>query len=322
MKQGYLGVDCGSVSVKAVILDKEHNTLKSCYLRNEGVIPTLKKVLANLNLENYEIIGCGVTGSGRDFVKVILSADLTKSEVLSHGIATLEYYPNVRTIFEIGGEDSKLMTLNEGVITNFRMNSICGGGTGSMIETIANKMNIKMEDIEKYALKSTSNIDLPGKCGIFCQSAVINKLNSGYKREDILMGVCRALIRNYLMLCRGINLKPPYVFQGATAKNKALVKSFEEELDYDVIVPDKCELMGAIGIAMIVHEEKIKDSKFKGIDVDSDFQTKSFKCVDCPNRCEVTQIFQDNEFLGGIGSKCGKWEKKEYQRLSKKVKVR
>ena len=311
MKECYLGVDCGSTSVKAVILDSGNNILESIYLRNEGIIESLKKALMGINISNYEILGCGVTGSGRNFVKVLLNADLTKSEILAHSIATLTYYPNVNTIFEIGGEDSKMMTLNKGIITDFKMNNICGGGTGAMIEAIATRMGIRVEEIGYYALKSALDIELPGKCGIFCQSAVINKLNSGFKKEDILMGVCRALIRNYLAICKGAPLKPPYVFQGATAKNKALVKALEEELNHKVTVPEKCELMGAIGMAMIVREENITDSNFRKIDAYSNFQTKGFKCTDCPNRCEVTQVYENDKFLGGIGSRCGKWERAE-----------
>lgn len=312
MKKAYLGVDCGSASVKAVILDKDNAVLESAYLKNEGIIESLKKVFAKINLGNYEILGCGVTGSGRNFVKVLLNADLAKSEVLAHSIATLTYYPDVQTIFEIGGEDCKMMTLNDGIITDFKMNNICGGGTGAMIVAIATRMGIKVEEIGDSALKSNLDIELPGKCGIFCQSAVINKLNSGFKKEDILMGVCRALIRNYLAICKGAPLKPPYVFQGATAKNKALVKALEEELNHNVTVPDKCELMGAIGIAMIVKEEKIANSNFRKIDSNSNFETKGFKCSDCANRCEVTQIYEDSKFIGSVGSRCGKWETMEY----------
>lgn len=313
MKEGYLGVDCGSVSVKAVILDKSNNILEYAYIRNEGIIDSVKKVLFKTHVNDYNIIGCGVTGSGRNFIKVLLNADLHKSEVLAHGIATLTYYPDVGTIFEIGGEDCKMMTLKNGVITDFRMNAICGGGTGSMIETIASRMNIKVEDIGDYALKSTVSVELPGKCGIFCQSAVVNKLNLGFNKEDILMGVCKALIRNYLAMCKGMNLNPPYVFQGATAKNKALVKALEEELNHKIIVHDKCELMGAIGMAIILNEEKIKNSKFRKIDENSDFKTKGFRCTGCSNRCEVTQIYQDNKFIGGVGSRCGKWEMQEHK---------
>lgn len=318
MRDCYLGVDAGSTSIKAVLLDKDNNILESSYFRNEGIIETTKEVLKNLNLEKYNILSCGVTGSGRNFVKVLLRAHITKTEVLAHSIATLNYYPEVNTIFEIGGEDSKIMSFYNGVLIDFKLNNICGGGTGSMIEAIATRMGITIEEVGEYALKSSIEITMPGKCGIFCQSAVINKLNSGFKKEDILMGVCRALIRNYLAMAKGINFKPPYVFQGMTANNKALVLALEEELDDDIIVPKNCELMGAVGIAMMLKEENANSGL--DINLDSNYETRGFKCLDCPNRCEVTQLFKDNIFIGSIGSRCGKWNNKE-RKLEKPIEV-
>lgn len=309
--KGYLGIDCGSTSIKAVILDEAGNLQESIYLRNKGIITTLKKSLASLNIDNYEIIGCGVTGSGREFTKVLVNADLAKTEIVAHAIATLTMHPGVNTIFEIGGEDSKMMMLRDGIIIDFRMNSICGGGTGAMIEAIATRLGIPIEDVGSHALQSTVQLELPGKCGIFCQSAVISKLNSGFKQEDILMGVCRALIRNYLAMCRGAPLKPPYIFQGATARNLALVKALEEELDHHVTVPVHCDLMGAIGIALLVCEEGIRESKFRLI-TDMDLVTRGFKCSDCANHCEVSQIYDGDNFIGAIGSRCGKWNSVEF----------
>lgn len=322
MEKAYLGIDCGSTSVKAVLLGENNTMLESVYLKNKGIIESLKEALLSIRVDDYNVQGCGVTGSGRHFVKVLINADITKSEVLAHSIATLAYYPNVSTIFEIGGEDCKLMTLSNGILTDFKMNNICGGGTGAMIEAIASRMGIKVEDIGDFALKSTVDIELPGKCGIFCQSAVVNKLNSGFRKEDILMGVCRALIRNYLAICKGSPLKPIYVFQGATARNNALVKALEEELKHDVIIPKYCELMGAIGIAMILQEEGIKSSHFRKLENSSILETKGFRCLDCFNRCEVTQIYKNCKFLGGVGSRCSKWESKEHQEAKQIVLVK
>lgn len=310
--KGYLGIDCGSTSIKAVILDEDGRLLESIYLRNRGIIESLKTALAGVNINDYDILGCGVTGSGRGFVKVLMNADIAKTEIVAHGIATLTIHPNVNTIFEIGGEDCKMLSLRNGIITDFRMNSICGGGTGAMIEAIATRLGILIEDVGPRALQSTVNLELPGKCGIFCQSAVISKLNSGFRQEDILMGVCRALIRNYLAMCRGAPLRPPYVFQGATAKNIALVKALEEELGCHVTVPAHCELMGAIGIALLLREEEIRESGFRLITEMDDLETRGFQCTDCANHCEVSQIYEGDHFLGAIGSRCGKWDRIEY----------
>src|SRR3989344_5213595 len=316
MQHAWLGVDVGSVSGKIALIDEKGNLIDSVYIKNQGIFETLQKMFESLDIDEYKIMGCGVTGSGRNLVRILLNADIAKSEVIAHSSATLFYYPNARTIFEIGGEDSKLITVENGILSNFSMNSVCGGGTGAMIENIASRMDIGLEEIGDIALKSATELDLPGKCGIFCTSAVVSKLNAGFKKEDILFGVCRALVRNYLAMCaKGRQLKPDFVFQGATALNKALVKALEEEINHGVIVPEYCSLMGAIGMALIAKENNEKTKFGKGFDI-SKFNTLSFKCSDCSNRCEVTQVYKNRQLLGAINTRCGKWETKRNEKAA------
>ena len=121
------------------------------------------------------------------------------------------------------------------------------------------------------------------------------------------MGICRALINNYLTLARSIELKPPYVFQGATAKNKALVKALEEQLNHEVIVPQYCESMGAIGMALLARENKSEKTNFRGFILKNlDLKSETFICEDCPNNCEITKILIENKLIAHLGSKCGK----------------
>jgi len=134
----------------------------------------------------------------------------------------------------------------------------------------------------------------------------------GAKNEDILMGVCRALINNYLTLTKNLDLEKPFVFQGMTAKNKALVKALSEQLNEDIIVLDDCEYMGAIGIALLAKEETIKKTKFRGFELDTDkIRTRSFVCDKCSNSCEILQIYYENKFVDSLNSKCGLWNNKE-----------
>ncbi len=308
MKKAYLGIDVGSTSVKCVLLNKNSKIIDSVYMKNKGIVESVIECLGKLE-KNVEISACGITGSGRNFANILMGGDVVKTEVLAHSIATLVYYPQARTIFEIGGEDCKLMIIEDAVLNNFNMNNICAGGTGAMIEAIAGRVGVAIEDVGELASQSKNQLELPGKCGIFCQSAVVNKLNTGVCKSDILMGVSRALIRNYLTLCKGNKIEPPYIFQGATAKNKALVKALEEELDYPVIVPEQCALMGAIGIAMMAMEEMPEKTKFKGFDaiLSARYNVCHFQCVDCANRCEVVQVYQNNRLAGCVGSRCYKW---------------
>jgi len=301
----YVGIDCGSVSMKAVLLDKDKNVIKSTYRKNFGLIETIKVVLEDLKTDE-KIQGVGITGSGREFISTLIGGDKIESEIIAHYIATTSIFPDVKTIFDIGGEDCKLIQLNGKTITNFVMNRDCGGGTGAMIESIANRMNISLDEIGDVALKGNDKINMPSKCGVFCQSAVVSKLNKGMNKSDILMGVCRGLIGNYFaMLGKGLNLEPPYVFQGATAKNKALVYCFEKELNHNVLVPKNPDLMGAVGVAISTIEETPKTTNFRGFKlINSEFETKTYFGNGCSNQCEITQIYENNSLIGYIGNRC------------------
>jgi len=317
----WLGVDCGSVSVKLALIDENNDVIKSCYLKNRGIAETVKIGLKKLYDPEYEIVGAGCTGSGRRFLKLLIGADLVKTEILAHTLATLHFYPDVRTIMDIGGEDCKIMEVQDGVLGSFIMNNICGAGTGAVIESIATRLAIPIEEVGDLALQSDQHLDFPGKCGVFCQSAVVSKLNAGVSKSDIMMGVLRALINNYLMLARGVKLQPPYVFQGATAQNKALVRALQEQLKHEIIVPENCAIMGAIGIALMAKEANIQETKFRGFDIiDQEYKSINFKCDDCSNNCEVTQLLDDDgELLGSVGSRCNKWDTKLRQRQPEPV---
>ena len=302
----YIGLDVGSVSVKLAQIDENENLVNSIYLRNCGLVETVKEAMETM-VSTSEVAGVGVTGSGRRFVGMFVGADLVKSEVLAHTVGTLSFYPDVRTLMDIGGEDSKLMTLNNGVLENFQLNSICSAGTGSFLESIAGRMGIRIEDVGDIALGSSQRIDFPSKCGVFTQSSVVSKKNTGASKEDILMGVCRSLVSNYLTMAKGVRLQPPYVYQGATAKNKAIVSAFEEELGAQVTVPEYCDVMGAIGIGIMAKRANPAHTNFKGCCLlDKEYQTQTRIADGCENHCELTMLYENDQYVGCIGNKCGK----------------
>ena len=303
----YIGCDIGSTSVKTVALDEKREIKSFSYVRNSGIIESVKTSLHSLELpSNAEIKGFGITGSGRQFGSSLLEADITKTEILAHAKAAAYYYPEVRTIFEIGGEDCKLIVLDKGKIRDFQMNTICGGGTGAMIESIAARIGIPVGDIGQIALKSKSDVSIAGKCGIFAQSTVVSKINMGVSKEDILMGICRALVSNYFaMLAKGKTLQPPFVFQGAPAFNHALIHCFEKEIGSSVNVPPHPHLMGAIGMALYLFEENIKKTKFIGFEnIKCDLHTRNITSNKCANRCEITYLFREKEFVASFGNRC------------------
>jgi len=307
--KAYLGVDCGSASVKMALIDEEENLIDSCYFRNSGITETIKKGLEKLagNENDYEIKGVGTTGSGRGLSKVMLGGDLVKTEIFAHVIGTLKYHKDARVISDIGGEDSKLMMLNEGILEDFVLNNSCSAGTSSSLEAIATRMGVKIEDVGDLALKSTKKLNISTKCGIFMTSEAINFLNSGAKKEDILWGVVNGMVSNYLTMAQGKDLQPPHIYTGMPSRNKAIVKAFNEQLGYEIIVPEHSPIMGAIGSAIIVCNNPPEKTKFKGFEIaDIDYQTEIRTATGCENNCQITDLYQQGVYLGSIGNRCEK----------------
>jgi predicted CoA-substrate-specific enzyme activase len=315
MKNIYIGVDVGSVSVNVVAIDEEDDLLFKSYTRNIGqpvdiVKSEIKKLYQAIGDSN--INGIGITGSGRQLLGYILGADVVKNEITAHATSTLHYYPNVKTIFEIGGQDSKLIIINDGIISDFAMNTVCAAGTGSFLDHQAERLGIKIEDFGEIALTAERDVRIAGRCTVFAESDMISKQQYGFSKAEILKGLSKALVRNYMNnLVRGKKLKPIYVFQGGVAANIAIKKAFEEEIGEEVIVPKHFDVMGAIGIAMIAKNHiktTNKPTKFKGFEIsEENFVTTSFICKGCPNECEVIKIQANGKTIAMTGDKCGKW---------------
>ncbi|MAG47087.1 2-hydroxyglutaryl-CoA dehydratase [archaeon] len=301
----WLGVDCGSASVKMALIDEEENLINSCYHRNKGLIETIKQGLEEFSDKGYDICGVGGTGSGREFTKILIGGDLIKSEVLAHVVGTLKYYPDTQVVSDIGGEDSKLMIVRDGILEDFILNNSCSSGTGSSLESIAIRLGIPIEEVGEYALQSKKNLNISTKCGVFMTSAAINHLNNGAKKEDILMGVVRGMVANYLTMAQGKDLKSQHIYTGMTARNPAIVKAFNEQLEHEVEVPEYAPIMGAIGMALIVKREGVYESDFKGFDVkDINYKVKTITSNRCENACEISYLSNEHGLLGCLGNRC------------------
>ncbi len=324
-KEAFLGIDVGSVSVKFVLMDMEGNVLTSVFLRNKGSpIESVKEGMEQLRqkiesekiLQQYEIKACGTTGSARYLTKAVVGGDLAKTEIIAHAVATQSEYPDVRTILEIGGQDSKIIILRDGIIVDFAMNSVCAAGTGSFLDHQASRLGIPIEKFGDYALKSKNPVSIAGRCTVFAESDMIHKQNAGYSKEDIIAGLCDSLVRNYLNnLAKGKELEEPVVFQGGVSFNKGIVKAFEKQLGVKVLVPKHNVLMGALGMAILSRDYYLENgmkTNFRGLNVgELNFVTSAFYCGDCPNNCEIVQVRlseEDNKVIARWGSRCGKWE--------------
>jgi predicted CoA-substrate-specific enzyme activase len=315
----YLGLDVGSVSINLVLLNKDYRVLEKLYLRTQGKpIEVLKEGLEKL----YEsmpagsnVSGAGVTGSGRELAAAMVNADVVKNEITAHGMAVLQYIPDAQTILEIGGQDSKIILLRNGVVADFAMNTVCAAGTGSFLDRQAARLNIPIQEFGSLALKSKSPTRIAGRCAVFAESDMIHKQQMGCRREDIIKGLCEALVRNYLNnVGKGKEILPQIVFQGGVAANEGIKKSFEEALGHPVIVPEHYDVMGALGAAILAHREMMRGeaTKFCGFhSIKGSFATNTFSCSGCPNLCEIVEFYLDGKVKARWGDRCGNWSRKE-----------
>jgi predicted CoA-substrate-specific enzyme activase len=313
----YLGADVGSVTTKMALLDEKDQLRASTYLRTQGKpISIIQKGLEDIRKQmppQAEICGVATTGSARYLAGVVLGADLIKNEITSHAVAAMHYVPEVQTIVEIGGQDSKIILIRDGVVIDFGMNTVCAAGTGSFLEHQASRLNIDIEEFGGRALKSKAPVRIAGRCTVFAESDMIHKQQIGHKTEDIVYGLCQALVRNYLNnVALGKEILPPVAFQGGVAFNQGIIKALEEALDVEVLVPPHHELMGAIGVALLLREEiggDTYETNFKGFEVShTAFTVSSFICKACPNLCEIAQISVNSKVLARWGGRCDLWE--------------
>lgn len=309
----YLGVDIGSISTKGVIIDDNNNILVSSYIWTEGnPVESVKRLVNELKNKldkKYVVKGIGTTGSARKLIGLLLNANVVKNEIMAHAIGTLSLYPDVKTILEIGGQDSKIILLNNGIITDYAMNTLCAAGTGSFLSSQAKRLNIDIKDFGGLALKSKNPVKIAARCTVFAESDLIHKAQVGYKKEDIVAGLCKSIVLNYLNnVTKGKKLQEPIIFQGGVSKNEGVVKYFKEILGCDVIVDDNSHLMGALGIAILAKKNSI--GKTYDLNIQNiKFITKGSECKGCSNNCEILRVFKDNKLVDSWGNRCDKFIK-------------
>lgn len=306
----YLGIDVGSISTNLAVLDKNREIIKTVYILTKGdPINAIKQGLKQLECIG-DIKGVATTGSGRKLAGTIVGADLIKNEITTHALASLDYKPDTKTVIEIGGQDSKIIIIRNGIVVDFAMNTLCAAGTGSFLDYQATRLGLSIHEFSQLALKSTNPVTIAGRCTVFAESDMIHKAQVGYKIEDIIAGLCEALVRNYLNnVAKGKDIQNPIMFQGGVAANLGIKKAFEKALNTDIIVPPYHNVMGAIGAALLLLEDEPKTTNFKGFEIiDANYTTSSFECKDCPNHCEIIEINQNNQLIGRWGSRCKKWD--------------
>lgn len=313
MEDVFMGIDVGSISTKGVILTKDNQIVSSAYIWTEGnPIGAVKELLHLLQQqfspEKYRIVGTGTTGSARQLVGTVVGATVIKNEITAHAVGTTTFHPDVRTILEIGGQDSKIILVENGVAIDYAMNTLCAAGTGAFLSSQSNRLGIPVEEMGEIALKSSHPTQIAARCTVFAESDLVHKIQVGHTKEDIVAGLCQAVVGNYLNnVGKGKKIVSPVVFQGGVSKNIGVVKAFEHQLGCPVIVDENGHLMGAIGAAILARRSKNR-SEFSFDVEDMEFITREINCGGCPNNCEIICVYREGQMIDSWGNRCQRGE--------------
>ncbi|MFH2056389.1 MAG: acyl-CoA dehydratase activase-related protein, partial [bacterium] len=312
---GYLGVDVGSLSTNVVVIDDEGKVLSRRYLMTAGrPLEAVRKGISEVGAElegRVNIKGCGTTGSGRYLVGDYLGADIIRNEITAQATAAIFIDPDVDTIFEIGGQDSKYIAIDQGVVIDFEMNKACAAGTGSFLQEQAEKLNIRIEgEFGDRALSASCPVGCGERCTVFMESDLVSHQQTGAKKDDLVAGLAYSIVKNYLtrVVC-GRRIGSKVFFQGGVAWNKGVVAAFEMVTGQKVTVPPHHDVTGAIGSALLARNAGIEQSQFKGWDIwKRKYEIRSFVCEDCSNLCEIREVAVEGESPLYYGSRCEKYD--------------
>ena len=319
--EAYLGIDVGSVSTNLVLLAPNGEVVQGIYLPTRGrPIEVLDDALSRMEAKyggDLKVLAVGTTGSGRHLAARALGGDTVKNEITAQMTSAAQYFPDVDTVFEIGGQDSKYIGARDGRLAAFEMNKICAAGTGSFLEEQAERLGVKIKhDFAAHALESDSPQDLGSRCTVFMDTELVRAQQRGVPLADICAGLAYSIARNYLeKVVSNHQVGNTVVFQGGTASNQAVVAAMRALTGKRIVVHPFNRISGAIGAALLgarEHQRTREPSKFRGYDSCKDAKTRSFECKRCPNRCLVTRIEVGGQ-ISHFGDTCERYTERDGQ---------
>ncbi len=314
---GYLGVDVGSISTNVVVIDEKGRLLSKQYLMTAGrPLEAVKEGLRRVGREIGErvtILGAGTTGSGRYLTADFIGADIVRNEITAQATAAAAIDPEVDTIFEIGGQDSKYISLKDGAIVDFMMNKVCAAGTGSFLEEQAEKLGIQIKgEFGDRALRAEKPVRMGERCTVFMESDLVSHQAAGEDIDDLVAGLSYSIVYNYLnKVVENRPIGKKIFYQGATAANRGIVAAFEAVVGRPITVPPHHDVTGAIGAALLAMRERTwQKSRFKGFSVsETGYSISTFECQGCPNTCTIRKVKVEGEKRPLFyGSRCEKYD--------------
>ncbi|NTV63952.1 MAG: CoA activase, partial [Oscillochloris sp.] len=319
----YLGIDVGSISTNLALIDEQHHVVARRYLPTAGQpLEAVRRGLQELWAEvgpQVTVQGVGTTGSGRYLTADFIGGDVVRNEITAQVRAATAIDPEVDTIFEIGGQDSKYIRVSHGTVVDFTMNNACAAGTGSFLEEQAERLNLDVtSDFSRLALQATRPTGLGERCTVFMESDIIHHQQQGAGLDQLTAGLAYAIAENYLhRVVNNRTIGKKVFFQGGVAWNQSVVAAFQTLLERPVIVPPHHDVTGAIGVAILAHEAlsarraagEVLTTRFKGFDLgDRQYESTTFECQACPNLCEVSKIVIAGEPPIFYGARCDIFE--------------
>ncbi len=304
----WIGIDVGSTSTKAAVIARGGEIAGGVYTHTEGepvaaVRALLGAMEAVFDGVQGNLLGVCVTGSGRKMVGDLFRADLQVNEITAHARAAVMLYPEADTIIEIGGQDSKFTLLRDGEVSSAAMNYVCAAGTGSFIEEQAKRLGVGLGEFSNLAMEASAPFT-SDRCTVYMERDLNTLLAEGWSKEALAAAVLHSVRDNYLSKVVGRSaIGDRIVFQGATARNRALVAAFEQRLGKPIAVSPYCHLAGAIGAALVASDQGIKDSGFDWRLGEARMENE--ECALCANRCLLTVAVRDGRRTGW-GMKCGR----------------
>lgn len=305
-----MGVDVGSVTVKFVLVAPDGQARYHSCRRTDGA--PLDALVSELRLVaqaidgRAEVSAVGTTGSGRQLAAAVLGADLVKNEITAHAVGTLHWRDDIRTIIEIGGQDSKIIHLRDGMVVDFAMNTICAAGTGAFLDQQATRLQIPIEQFGPFAMTGSVPVRIAGRCSVFAESDMMHKQQAGHDKADICLGLCQALVRNYLNnVARGVRIHSPVAFQGGVSHNEAIMQCFRQSLpECEIVRPPLTNVRGAFGAALLAQEAVGRGPTRFGGWQQGTFAVRAGVCPGCVNECELLSLHQDDKKVTTWGGRC------------------
>ncbi|HLA84033.1 MAG TPA: acyl-CoA dehydratase activase, partial [Thermoguttaceae bacterium] len=328
--EAYLGLDVGSISTKVAVIDSDRRVLAKCYLMTAGQpLEAVRKVLKNVGERIGDLVairGAASTGSGRYLTGDFIGADLVINEITAQAAAAAAIDPDVDTVFEIGGQDSKYISLDHGVVVDFEMNHACAAGTGSFLEEQAERLGINIkEQFGRLALESRHPVSLGERCTVFMESDLVGYQQKRAPTDDLVAGLSYSIVNNYMNRVVGNRRVGKRIFfQGGTAFNVGVLAAFEKVTGHKITVPPHHEVTGAIGAALLVQRRQqrrgFSESRFGGFELaDTEYKVRGFRCSACSNDCEINELVLHDRKPLFYGSRCDRFnvEKNDGQSRAK-----